>query len=94
MLIERASQIVNATDLSRKTRDLLDGLVCGRMRKLVVMRDNMPTAVLLSVKEYEAQLDELNDLRIEAVARQRLAGFDRNQAVGHDAILAEFADGA
>ncbi len=94
MLLERASQIVNATDLSRKTRELLDALVGGRKRKLVVMRDNMPTAVLLSVKEYEAQQDELNDLRIEAVARQRLAGFERGQALTHAEILAEFVDDA
>jgi len=91
MLIERASQIVNATDLSRRTRDLLDALVRGRQRKLVVMRDNAPSAVLLSVKEYEAMQDELQDLRIEAVARQRLAGFDPANAIGHDDILAEFA---
>lgn len=91
MLIERASQIINATDLSRKTRDLLDALVHGRKRKLVVMRDNAPSAVLLSVAEYESMQDELQDLRIEAVARERLAGFDRADAIGHDEILAEFA---
>lgn len=91
MLIERANQMINATDLSRKTKDLLDALARGRKTKLVVMRDNTPAAVLLSIKEYEAQLDELNDLRIEAIARERLAGFDRTQAVSHEAIMTEFA---
>ncbi|MGH8271986.1 MAG: type II toxin-antitoxin system Phd/YefM family antitoxin [Gammaproteobacteria bacterium] len=90
MLIERSEQVVNSTDLSRKTKGLLDELSHGGKDKMVVMRDNKPAAVLLSIKEYEAQLDELEDLRMEAIAAARLSGFDRAQAVSHDEIIAEF----
>lgn len=90
MLIERADQVVNSTDLSRKTKDLLDALVNGQKRKMVVMRDNKPTAVLLSIREYEDQLDELKDLRIEAIAAERLSSFDSATAVSHAEIMAEF----
>ena len=58
MLIEHADQVLNSTDLSRKTKEVLDSLVRGRKRKMVVMRDNKPTAVLLSIKEYEAQQED------------------------------------
>ncbi|MGH8428004.1 MAG: type II toxin-antitoxin system Phd/YefM family antitoxin [Gammaproteobacteria bacterium] len=92
MLIERAEQVVNSTDLSRKTKDLLDALSRGGKSKMVVMRDNKPAAVLLSIEEYEAQLDELEDLRIEAIAAARLAEFNPAKAVSHDEIMAEFGD--
>jgi antitoxin StbD len=88
--IECAEQIVNSTDLARKTRSLLDDLTHGDKTKLVVMRDNKPAAVLLSVAEYEAEREELEDLRIEAIAAARLAEFDRSQAVSHDDIVSEF----
>jgi antitoxin StbD len=91
-LIERAEQVVNATDLARRTRTLLDALSRGGKEKLVVMRDNKPAAVLLSIAAYEAQADELEDLRIEVVAAARLSNFDRARAVSHDDIVAEFGD--
>jgi len=90
MLIERADQLLNSTDLSRNTKTVLDGLARGRKGKLVVMRDNKPAAVLLSIKEYEAQLDELTDLRIEAIAAERLSRFKPSAAISHAAIMAEF----
>lgn len=92
MLVDNADQVVNSTDLSRKTKYLLDAFAGGRKHKLVVMRDNKPAAVILSIKEYQAQQDELEDLRIEAIAAERLAGFDRDAAISHDDIMAEFGD--
>ncbi|CAN5152231.1 hypothetical protein BH24PSE2_BH24PSE2_07340 [soil metagenome] len=92
MLLENADQVVNSTDLSRKTKTLLDALAGGRRHKLVVMRDNKPVAVILSIKEYEAQQEELADLRLEAIAAERLSRLDRNAAVPHEEIMAEFGD--
>ena len=90
MLIERADQLLNSTDLSRNTKGGLDGLARGRKGKLVVMWDNKPAAVLMSIKEYEAQLDELADLRIEAIGAERLARFDPPAAILRADSMAEF----
>ena len=90
MLIERAEDILNSTDLSRRTKAVLDRLASGAGHKLVVMRDNKPTAVLLSIAEYEAQMDELEDLRMEALAAQRLRDFDPDTAIPHAELAAEF----
>jgi antitoxin StbD len=51
-------------------------LIFGQSEKYVVMRNNQPAAVLLSVEKFEAMIEELEDLRIEALARERLAEFD------------------
>ena len=91
MLIERAEQVLNSTDLSRKTKEVLDAFARGSKRKLVVMRDNKPMAVMLSIKEYESQMDELADLRIDAIAADRLARLNRYELLSHAAILEKYA---
>jgi antitoxin StbD len=72
MLLNRASQAISATDLQKKTRELLDRISSGEEDHLVVMRDNRPAAVMMCTDRYEALMDELADLRIEAVALLRL----------------------
>jgi antitoxin StbD len=73
MLLTTANQAISATDLQKKTRELLDRISSGEEDHFVVMRDNRPTAVMMGTDRYEALLDELTDLRIEAVALSRLA---------------------
>lgn len=73
MLLSRASQVVSFTDLQKKTRELLDRVIVGEEDHFVVMRDNKPAAVMMAAERYEALIDELEDLRIEAVTRERLA---------------------
>ena len=73
MLLERADQAISSTDLAKKTRKLLDQIADGSQDRFVVMRDNRPTAVVLATARYEALIDALEDYRIEALARDRLA---------------------
>ena len=73
MLLNRANQAISATDLQKKTRELLDRISSGEEDHFVVMRDNRPTAVIMATDRYEAMMDELADLRIAEVARSRLA---------------------
>ncbi len=72
MLLNRADQAISATDLQKRTRELLDRIASGEKDHFVVMRDNRPTAVMMSPERYEEMMDELADLRIEAVARARM----------------------
>ena len=73
MLLKRADQAVSSTDLQKNTRELLDRISKGLQDHYVVMRDNRPAAVMMAAERYEALIEELEDLRIEAVARARLA---------------------
>jgi antitoxin StbD len=72
MLLKHAKQAISSTDLQKKTRELLDEISKGRQEHYVVMRDNRPTAVMMAAERYQALVEELEDLRIEAVARARL----------------------
>ena len=71
-LLERASQAVSVTQVSREARAIFEKLRRGRQHRFVVLKNNVPAAVMLSVKSFEALLDELEDLRLESLARRRL----------------------
>jgi antitoxin StbD len=91
-LLERSDQAVSVTEVSRSAKTIFDRLSSGKQDKYVVMRNNAPAAVMLPVQVYEALMDELDDLRIEITARDRLATFDRSKAVSHEEMLERFGD--
>lgn len=71
--MKHADMAISSTDLQKKTRELLDRIASGEHDHFVVMRDNRPAAVMMATGRYEALMEELEDLRIEATARARLA---------------------
>ena len=86
----RTEEIVSVTDIQRQAKDIFSRLASGDQDKFVVMRNNTLVAVMLTAERYEALLDELEDLRIEAVARERLETFDPAKAISHEDMLARF----
>ena len=63
MILERSDQAISTTDLQRRGKALLDQLQSGEQDKFVVMRENKPAVVMLSIASYEALLQELSKLR-------------------------------
>ncbi|MDA8328947.1 MAG: type II toxin-antitoxin system Phd/YefM family antitoxin [Betaproteobacteria bacterium] len=87
MLLDRADQAISSTELQKNTRVLLDRIADGRQDRYVVIRDNKPAVVMLATGYYEALMDELDDLRIEAVARERLSSIEQVKLVSHADML-------
>ncbi|MFA1014835.1 type II toxin-antitoxin system Phd/YefM family antitoxin [Dubosiella newyorkensis] len=48
---------------------------------LVVLKNNEPECVLLSPKEYVSLMDELNDMRLELLATQRMHNTDLSATI-------------
>ncbi|MGQ0591915.1 MAG: type II toxin-antitoxin system prevent-host-death family antitoxin [Gammaproteobacteria bacterium] len=90
-LLERRNQAISVTEVARSTKNIIDRLASGQQDKYVVMRNNAPAAVLLPVAAYEALQDELADLRVEALARERLQSYDPEQAITHEDMVRRFA---
>jgi antitoxin StbD len=90
MILERTDQAISATDLQRQGKSLLDRLQSGDQDKYVVMRDNKPACVMLPVSSYEALMDELEDMRIDAIAVERAASFDPAKAIPLDVMLKKY----
>ena len=91
-LLERSDQAISVTDVSRSAKAIFDRLSSGEQEKYVVMRNNAPAAVMMPVSIYEALMDELDDLRIELTARERVRSFDRSRAITHEEMRQRFAD--
>nr|MBP9692596.1 type II toxin-antitoxin system Phd/YefM family antitoxin [Alphaproteobacteria bacterium] len=65
-------------------------LTSGKQDHYVILRNNSPAAVLLNIQSYEALLDELEDLRVEVIARKRIQTFDRTNSISHEDMLKKF----
>lgn len=59
---------------------------------MVALKDNQPAALLLSGDANQETSDELENLRVENTARERLVNFDETQAVSHDVMRARYAN--
>ena len=86
----RSTDYLSATNLSKKTSATLDALANGDTDKLIILKNNTPKAVLLSMESYEAMEQEMEDLRLMALAMARLDSFDKKKALSHDFILEKF----
>ncbi len=81
---------LSATMLSKKTSATLESLEKGETEKLIILKNNAPKAVLLSMECYEALEEEMEDLRLTALALARLQTFDPKHAVSHKEMMEKF----
>lgn len=90
-LLERADQAISVTQVARSAKEILRRLSSGKQERLLVLKNNAPAAVLLSVPAFEALMDELEDLRIEAVARRRLRDLKPTKTLSHAQMMRRYA---
>ncbi|VVP02984.1 hypothetical protein PS862_02945 [Pseudomonas fluorescens] len=91
-LLERADQAVSVTAMVRNFSTKLKEVSSRATERLVIFKDNEPAAVIINVDAYQEMLDELENLRVEATARERLIGFDQANAVSHDDMRARYSN--
>ena len=87
----RATDYLSATALSKRTSATLDTLEKGEAEKLIILKNNAPKAVLLSIEAYEAMEEEIEDLRLTALALARLETFDQKKTLSHNHVWKKFA---
>ncbi|WP_225776296.1 type II toxin-antitoxin system Phd/YefM family antitoxin [Pseudomonas sp. Marseille-Q5115] len=68
----------------------LKEVTSGAAHHLVIFKDNEPVAVLVGVDAYQALQDELEDLRAERLAIERLSTLDENNTVSLEEMEARF----
>ncbi|MFH1982577.1 MAG: type II toxin-antitoxin system Phd/YefM family antitoxin [Pseudomonadota bacterium] len=86
----RHTDYLSATALSKKTSATLDALEKGETEKLIILKNNAPKAILLSMESYESMLEEIEDLRLTALALARLDSFDNSKVLSHGYIMEKF----
>lgn len=92
-LLERPEDAVSATAMARGFSAKLKEIASRQTERLVVFKDNQPAAILMNVQAYQDLVDELEDLRIEAVSRDRLVSYQADQTISHDAMRLLFDQG-
>ena len=90
-LLERADQAISVTAMVRSFSARLKEISSRATERLVIFKDNQPAAVIINVQAYQELLDELEELRVEAAARERLSNFDQARAISHDDMRARYA---
>ncbi len=86
-----SEKYLSATDLSKKTAATIDTLEKGLADKLIILRNNAPKAVLLSMDAYEELMEEIEDLRLGALALARAKTFTEEKALSHKQVFGKFA---
>jgi len=86
----RATDFLSATALSKKTSATLEALEKGEAEKLIILKNNAPKAILLSIERYEAMEEEIEDLRLTALALARLETIDEKKLLSHQYIQEKF----
>ena len=84
-------EYISATSLAKRTSATLEAIDKGEVEKMIVLKNNSPKAVLLSMQAYEAMQEEIEDLRLTAMALARLESFDRARAVSHEKMMEKFS---
>jgi antitoxin StbD len=90
VIIMHPKDYLSATALSKNTAATLDSFEKGETEKLIILKNNSPKAVLLSIDAYEAMEEEMEDLRLTALALARLQSFKIEDAVTHDTMMKKF----
>ena len=90
-LLDRAEQAVSATTMVRSFSARLKDVTSGDVTHLVIFKDNEPAAVLLGVQAYQALQDELEDLRSELLAIERLRSLDETKTLSLEDMEAQFS---
>ena len=81
---------LSATALSKKTAKTLDSLEKGETEKLIILKNNAPRAILLSIEAYEAMEEEIEDLRLATLAFARQNSFKSDEALSHKEMMDKF----
>lgn len=89
-LLEKASQAISITKVSRSAKEILQKLRTGKEDRIVILKNNTPAAVMLSVEAFEALMSEREDRRIDAVARRRLRTLRSVRTISHREMMKRF----
>jgi len=90
-LLDRADQAVSATAMVRNFGAQLKEVTSGEVSHLVIFKDNAPAAVLMGIDAYQALRDELEDLRAERLAMERITSLDETRTLSLEEMEARFS---
>ena len=86
----RIEDFLSATALSKKTAATLDSLEKGKADKFIILKNNTPKAIMLSIDAYEAMQEEIEDLRLASLGFARLKSLQEHEVISHEEMMGKF----
>lgn len=81
---------LSSTNLAKHTAATLNSLESGEVDKLIILKNNSPKAILMSLESYETMKEEIEDLRLTALALSRLQMFDPSETISHEEMMEKY----
>ena len=67
-----------------------DSLEKGKADKFIILKNNTPKAIMLSIDAYEAMQEEIEDLRLASLAFARLKSLQEHEVISHEEMMEKF----
>jgi len=87
----RIKNYLSSTNLAKHTAATLNSIETGDTDKFIILKNNTPKAVLMSIESYEAMEEEIEDLRLTALALARIQNFDSKESISHEEMMTKYA---
>ncbi|MDY0220364.1 MAG: type II toxin-antitoxin system prevent-host-death family antitoxin [Desulfobacterium sp.] len=87
----RIKNYLSSTNLAKNTAATLSSIAAGDIDKLIILKNNAPKAILMSIESYEAMEEEIEDLRLTALALSRIQNFDPGESISHKEMMKKYA---
>jgi len=82
---------LSSTSLAKNTAATLSSIETGDTDKVIILKNNAPKAILMSIEAYEAMEEEIEDLRLTALALSRIQNFDFGESISHEEMMKKYA---
>lgn len=89
-LREMIGRFISVSDLSRGMASKIIQQVGKNKEQFIVIKNNKPEAVILSIDEYTELLEAKENLELLQMANDRMKGFNQKDTLSHDDILKEY----
>lgn len=89
-LREMIGRLISVSDLSRGMASKIIQQVGKNKEQFIVVKNNKPEAVILSVDEYTELLEARENLELLQMADDRMKNFNQQDTLSHDDILKEY----
>ncbi len=89
--IMQTQHYLSSTNLAKNTAATLSSIETGDSDKIIILKNNTPKAILMSIEAYEAMEEEIEDLRLTALALSRIQSFNPVESISHEEMMKKYA---
>ena len=86
----RIKNYLSSTNLAKNTAATLNSIETGETDKVIILKNNAPKAILMSIESYEAMEEEIEDLRLTALALSRIQNFYSGDSISHEEMMKKY----